>query len=168
VRLINLALTMGGAICAAVIWYTTVASHEDNSWPECPVNWTGWELGAGPFAIQGKDGIVTLRTKSACGARLDCVAKLAGFRICSAACPDEVYRLIALPLWMPLVSLAAWPAYLGFAAGRRWLRLRRTRRAMAEDRCVRCGYDVRFLERNRCPECGERFECRPSVESTSE
>lgn len=50
-----------------------------------------------------------------------------------------------------MLSLAGWPAWVG---RRRWSK--RNRRA-ARGQCLACGYDLRELESDRCPECGEVF-----------
>ena len=60
---------------------------------------------------------------------------------------------LTVPLWMPFVLFAAYPA-LAFIRGpvRRW---RRRKRGL----CTHCGYNLTGLTEPRCPECGERILC---------
>ncbi len=54
-----------------------------------------------------------------------------------------------IPLWMPTLLFAAYPAY-------RLLPFHRRRKRKTLGLCVKCGYDLRGSKR-RCPECGEAF-----------
>ncbi len=57
---------------------------------------------------------------------------------------------IRIPLWLPIVLFAAYPAY-------RLLPLHRRRKRNKLGLCVKCGYDLR-ASKERCPECGQEFE----------
>lgn len=50
---------------------------------------------------------------------------------------------LSVPLWMPLVLLAAITAALLWVS-----------RGSDPDRCATCGYDLRGNQSGRCPECG--------------
>jgi hypothetical protein len=56
-----------------------------------------------------------------------------------------VWRFV-LPLWMPLIPVGVWVAWVVRAV---W----RTRRPRPHA-CPKCGYDLRGLPTGRCPECG--------------
>ncbi len=61
--------------------------------------------------------------------------------------PQNEYN-IGIPLWLPIVLIAAFPAsqLLNLSSRRRRLRV-------AAGQCVSCGYDLRATPQ-RCPECG--------------
>jgi hypothetical protein len=60
----------------------------------------------------------------------------------------ERWRIVAVPLWVPLLALGIWPA------ARLWLwRRRRGARRLAKGLCPSCAYDLRATP-GRCPECG--------------
>ncbi|MEM6333190.1 MAG: hypothetical protein AAF823_07620 [Planctomycetota bacterium] len=54
---------------------------------------------------------------------------------------------VMFPGWVPVVLLAAWPLASLLIARRRGLEC-------VEDVCVECGYDLRGLTSDACPECG--------------
>ena len=56
----------------------------------------------------------------------------------------------SLPLWIPTLLFAAYPAY-------RLLPFHRRRKRKKLGLCVKCGYDLRG-SKERCPECGNEFE----------
>jgi hypothetical protein len=69
----------------------------------------------------------------------------------SEATPSTYEPLaVAVPYWAIVGLLLLGPA----AGGIRWFRRRRQDRRIDEDRCPKCGYDVRATP-NRCPECGQ-------------
>ncbi len=59
---------------------------------------------------------------------------------------------VVVPYWL-ISGVLALPLVAGSAI--RWARKRRTRRCVRENRCVRCGYDLR-ASGDICPECGRK------------
>ncbi len=55
---------------------------------------------------------------------------------------------IWLPLYLPVILFALWPA---------WILLHHRHRSRRLGLCVKCGYDLR-ASKDRCPECGNEFE----------
>ena len=72
--------------------------------------------------------------------------------------PATVTRSVVIPLWAPLVVFAVW---LSIALVRGPLRDRRRRR---RGFCIDCGYNLRGLPENRCPECGKQFDLQRADE----
>ena len=60
----------------------------------------------------------------------------------------------SLPLWIPTLLFAAYPAY-------RLLPFHRRRKRKKLGLCVKCGFDLR-ASKDRCPECGLPLENRRS------
>jgi hypothetical protein len=60
--------------------------------------------------------------------------------------------LIRIPLWIPFMLAALWPART--VAWRLLRPMRRRRQGL----CVRCGYNIWGLDTPRCPECGTGFD----------
>ncbi len=56
---------------------------------------------------------------------------------------------LGIPLWIPTLLFAVWPASL-------LLPFHRRRKRKKLGLCVKCGYDLRG-SKNRCPECGTEF-----------
>lgn len=65
--------------------------------------------------------------------------------------PLTPHTWVILPLWMPTLLFALYPAFLAVLSLRR---RRRKRRGL----CVCCGYALKGLTEPRCPECNAPFE----------
>lgn len=68
--------------------------------------------------------------------------------------------------WMG--NIIFWPTVVIYPSVCLWLRRRRIRYHLREQLaqsgvpiCIQCGYDIRGLPENRCPECGTKFEPIP-------
>ena len=72
--------------------------------------------------------------------------------------PVETADLIRIPYWLPTGLFAVLPSSWFVAALRRSRRNRRRRRGL----CPTCGYDLRGLTHDRCPECGAPSSPRPA------
>ena len=70
------------------------------------------------------------------------------FGLALYATPGHFAAGMVVPLWMPFVLFAAYPA-IAFIRGpvRRWRRRRK-------GRCLKCGYDLTGNVSGVCPECG--------------
>jgi hypothetical protein len=64
---------------------------------------------------------------------------------------------ITFPIWC-LFLLAVWPA-VGWL--RRYVARVRANRRIARGECVACGYDLRGIDADRCPECGVSLTGQP-------
>jgi len=58
------------------------------------------------------------------------------------------YFFLEFPLWASTLIMLPWPV-VAFVRGP-WRRAKH----VADDRCLRCGYDLTGLVERRCPECG--------------
>lgn len=67
-----------------------------------------------------------------------------------------------IPLWMPHLLLSAPPLW----CVARWLQSRQKRRLIGQQRCPRCGYDLRATP-DRCPECGAVPEVKGQASEVS-
>ena len=65
--------------------------------------------------------------------------------------------LVTSPMWFALL-LTLWPVAMwsGVFVGRV-----RARRRMARGKCAGCGYDLRGIDTDRCPECGRSRNLQP-------
>ena len=112
--------------------------------------------------VQGPSRWWTLGTSWGCVARcLTCGQRTPCPEVIWDQLPESVLGVLAgLASTACLIdSLLALPAFLGAVVGAWWLGRRFFPPARkAGIRCVRCGYDLRWLAEPRCPECGTEFD----------
>lgn len=65
----------------------------------------------------------------------------------------HVYWQIEVPLWMPSLAFATYPAFVFLMRSRRRRSYRRR-----HGLCIECGYNLTGLPEPRCPECGREFD----------
>lgn len=71
-----------------------------------------------------------------------------------------VLKVISIPLWAPaLLLLMPTLLLLGY--------LRRLRRRVTDGKCLHCGYDLRGIASDRCPECGQLAPDRPAADGAA-
>ena len=82
------------------------------------------------------------------------------FNAAKGAYDTVVLKIVSIPLWalalLPLVPTVLLVAYL-----------RRSRRRAQAGTCLHCGYDLRGITSDRCPECGRLVPDSSTAEPTA-